>query len=157
LEPKARVIKRSQIPAARPLHLNKGYWDSVVHRVAELGKDQALELFFTGGRSPTSIKSSIHRAGARVGKQLAILIRGAKAYAWITGDIDAKRSSPLREPLKCPVCEKPIIRPKFGGSRQIVHAGKGNKKSKCQKVWRYKQQHGVSIEEAKVRLGFKTD
>jgi hypothetical protein len=157
LEPKARVIKRSQIPAARPLNLNKGYWDSVIRRAAEIGKDQALELFFSGGRSPISLKSSIHRAAARMGKRLAILIRGAKAYVWITGDQAPTRSNPSREPLKCLVCGKPIVRPKFGGGRQIVHASKGNKKSECQKVRRYAKAHDVSIAVAKERLGFKTD
>ena len=85
------------------------------------------------------------------------MIRGSRVYAWITGDQAPRRSSLSREPFKCLVCGNLIIRPKFGGSRQIVHAGKGNKKSKCQKVWRYKQEHGLSIEEPKERLGYRAD
>ena len=157
MEPKARVIKRSQIPPARPLNLGKGYWDSVVHRVTKIGKDQALELFFSGGRSPIGIKSSIHKAAARVGKRLAILIRGAKAYVWITGDQDPKRSSPPREPILCKVCGKPIVRPRYGGSKQVVHAGKGNRKSECQKTWRYARTHNISVAEAKERRGANTN
>jgi hypothetical protein len=143
-----RLIKRSQIPAARPLNLDKGYWESVVHSLGEAAKDEALELFLSGGRSPHSIKSSLHRAAIRAGKRVAILIRGAKAYAWVTGESGSKRSQPSREPLTCLVCGKPITRPKYGGSRQAVHAGEGNQKSECQKTWRYKQEQCVSIEEA---------
>lgn len=154
---KTRLIKRSQIPAARPLHLDKGHWDSVVYRLGEAAKDEALELFLSGGRSPSGIKSSLHRAAVRAGKRLAILIRGSKAYVWITGDQDPKRSNPPREPLQCPVCGDPIIRPKFGGSKQIVHAGEGNKKSACQKIWRYSKTHDISIAEAKERCGLRTN
>ena len=150
---KARLIKRSQIPAARPLHLDKGHWDSVVYRLGEAAKDEALELFLSGDRSPNSIKSSLHRAAVRAGKRVAILIRGSKAYVWITGDRDPKRGHPPREPITCKVCGKPIIRPKFGGSRQSVHAGERNKKSECQKTWRYVREHGVTVAEAIARRG----
>lgn len=148
---KTRLIKRAQIPAARPLHLDKGHWDSVVHRLGKAAKDETLELFFSGGRSPSSIKSSLHKAAVRAGKRVAILIRDSKAYAWITGDRDPKGSPPSREPLQCKVCGDPIIRPKFGGSRQSVHAGEGNKKSECQKTWRYAREHGITVAEAIAR------
>jgi hypothetical protein len=144
-----RLIKRSQIPTARPLNLDKGHWESVVHSLGEAAKDEAMELFLSGGRSPHSIKSSLHRAAIRAGKRVAILIRGSKAYAWVTGDSDSKPSRPSRGPLTCLVCGNPITLPKYGGTRQVVHAGEGNKKSECQKTWRYKQEQGVSIEEAK--------
>src|ERR1039458_6543008 len=49
----------------------------------------------------------------------------------ITGDPDPNRCSPHREPILCNVGDKPIVRQKEGGSRQIVHADKG--KSKCPK------------------------
>ena len=146
---RTRLIKRSEIPAARPLHLDKGHWDSVVNRLGEATKDEALELFLSGGRSPNGIKSSLHKAASRAGKRVAILIRGSKAYVWITGDRDPKGSHPSREPLQCLVCGKPIIRPKFGGSKQSVHAGKGNKKSECQKILRYAREHGITVAEAK--------
>jgi hypothetical protein len=55
----------------------------------------------------------------------------------------------------CEVCGKPIVRARFGGSRQVVHAGKGNKKSECQKVLRYARANGISIAEAKERRARK--
>jgi hypothetical protein len=148
---RTRLIKRAQIPAARPLHLDKGHWDSVVNSLNEAPKDEVMELFLAGGRAPHSIKSSVHRAALRAGKRVAILIRDLKVYAWITGDRDPKRSSPSREALTCPACDKPITRPKHGGTRQVVHAGEGNKKSECQKTARYAREHGITIAEAKER------
>ena len=143
---RTRFIERSQIPASLPLHHDKGYWDSVIQRLKHAPKDQVLEI---AGRSSTSVKSSLHRAATRLGKRVEILIREPRVYVWITGDLPQAAHSP-RLPIKCPVCGKTIARPKYGGSKQIVHAGRGRKKSECQKIWRYKQAHpDITMEDAK--------
>ena len=61
--------------------------------------------------------------------------------------MDHRRSpKPTRTPrasISCEVCGKLITRPEHGGSKQFVHAGKGSKKSECQKIARYLGTHEI--------------
>ena len=120
----------------------------MIQRLVKASETQAMKIT---GHPPLSTKSSVHRAASRAGKRVSVLVRGVAAYVRLVGDLP-QATATSRKPLTCPVCGDPIQRPLFGGSKQFVHAGKGKKKSKCQKIWRYKQAHpGMTVEEAKVR------
>ena len=107
-----------------------------------------LEISFRPGESPSSVKSSVKTAAKRARVRVQIAIREPRMYLWIPGKRPKTIQLRTRDPIPCPVCGMPIIRPKYGASKQFVHAGKGKKKSECQKTWRYAKAHGISISEA---------
>ena len=146
-EPKQRVVKRSEIPASAPLNVQKGFWEAVIQRLILLRTDEALEISIGANQSIASVRSAIHAAADRLGIRITSEIRGLRLYVWAVGEPRvAKRQS--RKPVTCKVCGKAIIRPPTGGSRQFVCAGSGNRKSECQKLWRFARDHGLSVPEA---------
>jgi hypothetical protein len=146
------VLKQREIPAENRESFSKGYWDRVVNRLAYLEADDALELVFSPDESITSMKSSIHTAAKRAGVRLRIVIREPRIYAWIPGKRPVTIRRAKRAPVLCEVCGEEIDRPEVGASKQFVCAGKGNKKSRCQKTRRYALAHHLSIAEARERL-----
>jgi hypothetical protein len=98
------------------------------------------------------MKSSIHTAAKRAGVRLRVVIREPRIYAWIPGKRPVIINRPNRVPVLCEVCGEEIDRPEVGASKQFVCAGKGNKKSRCQKVRRYAFAHGLPISEAAKRF-----
>jgi len=76
------------------------------------------------------------------------VIREPRIYAWIPGKRPVIINRPKRAPVLCEVCGEEIDRPEVGASKQFVCAGKGNKKSRCQKIRRYAFAHGLPISEA---------
>ena len=146
------MLKQREIPAENRESFSKGYWDRVVNRLAYLEADDALELVFSPDESITSMKSSIHTAAKRAGVRLRVVIREPRIYAWIPGKRREIINRPKRAPVLCEVCGEEIDRPEVGASKQFVCAGKGNKKSRCQKIRRYAFAHGLPISEAAKRF-----
>lgn len=151
-EPRRRVVKKSDIPVAQPMNLPKGYWDSAVKHMMLLRDDEALEISAPYAAQLVSMRSAINAAAARAGIRITVLARGSRMYVWISGKRPRKWGRPPREPVRCQVCGRTIIRPRTGGSRQYVCAGIGNRKSLCQRIRRYSQEHGISVAEAIERL-----
>lgn len=151
-EPKRRVVKKSDVPAAQPMNLPKGYWDSALRHMMLLRDDEALEISAPYAAQLVSMRSAINAAAARAGLRITVLARSSRMYVWIFGKRPRKRGRPPREPVRCQVCGRTIIRPRTGGSRQYVCAGIGNRKSLCQRIRRYSQEHGISVAEAIERL-----
>ena len=146
------MLKQREIPAENRESFSKGYWDRVVNRLAYLEADDALELAFSPDESITSMKSSIHTAAKRAGVRLRVVIREPRIFAWIPGKRPVIIRRAKRAPVLCEVCGEEIDRPEVGASKQFVCAGKGNKKSQCQKVRRYAFAHGLPISEAAKRF-----
>ena len=151
-EPGDRVIKRREIPAAHRANFSKGYWDRVVNRLSYLDVEDVLELSFSPDDSISSMKSAIHTAAKRAGVRLRVVIREPRLFAWIPGKRPVIIRRAKRMPVLCEVCGEEIDRPQVGASKQFVCAGKGNKKSQCQKTRRYALAHHLSITEARERL-----
>jgi hypothetical protein len=150
LDPEGDAITRREIPTADPPKVSKGYWDSVVHRLKLLAHDQVLKLIFPPDTQVESLRSSIHWAGTRAGRKLGVTMRGSCIYVWDTGvSRERRRYRPPRKAISCAACGKVIERPR---SKQLVHAGIGNKKSDCQKALRYAKRHGGSAREAWLRM-----
>jgi len=146
------VIKRWEIPAAHRASFSKGYWDRVVNRLSYLEVDDVLELSFSPDDSISSMKSAIHTAAKRAGVRLRVVIREPRLFAWIPGKRPVIIRRANRVPVLCEVCGEEIDRPQVGASKQFVCAGKGNKKSQCQKTRRYALAHHLSIAEARERF-----
>ena len=146
------MIKRREIPAAHRASFGKGYWDRVVNRLSYLETDEALELSFRPDESTAGAKSAIHTAAKRAGVRLRVVIREPRIYAWIPGKRPVIIRRSKRAPVLCEVCGEEIDRPEVGASKQFVCAGRGNKKSRCQKVRRYAFAHGLPISEAAKRF-----
>jgi len=151
-EPGDRVIKRREIPAAHRASFGKGYWDRVVNRLSYLETDEALELSFRPDESTAGAKSAIHTAAKRAGVRLRVVIREPRNFAWIPGRRPVIIRRAKRAPILCEVCGEETDRPQVGASKQFVCAGKGNRKSQCQKIRRYVLAHHLSIAEARERL-----
>jgi hypothetical protein len=142
LDPEGDAITRPEIPTAHPPKVSKGYWDSVVRRLKLLEDDQVLRLVFPPDTQVESLRSSIHWAGTRAGRKLGVATRGSCVYVWDTGvSRGRRRYRPPRKAIPCAACGKLIERPR---SKQLVHAGLGDKKSDCQKALRYAKRHGGS-------------
>ena len=77
-------------------------------------------------------------------------MRGSAVYIRDRERRESTRRNPTPSEIYCAVCKKAIA-PQPGTGKQFVCAGTKKKKSECQKKWRYAQEHGISIEEAKQR------
>ena len=146
------MLKQREIPAENRESFSKGYWDRVVNRLSHLEVDDVLELSFSPDDSISSMKSAIHTAAKRAGVRLRVVIREPRIYAWIPGKRPVIIRRSKRAPVLCEVCGEEIDRPEVGASKQFVCAGRGNKKSRCQKVRRYAFAHGLPISEAAKRF-----
>jgi len=109
-----------------------------------------LGVAFSGGLPPYGFRSSIHTAARRAGIRISVAANGPLVRVWRADAPKPGERLPEKPDLHCKVCGKKIL-PKPGATRQLVHAGKGNK-SECQKIWRSSQAHPeLTIEEAKAR------
>lgn len=149
-EPERSVIELSEIQAVHGPRITKGYWDSSVRHLLLLGPNQGLKFMFHDGPAPKEIRSSIHSAAVRAGVRVGVKVSGPLVYLWKVGTRERSPKPPSRPPITCEVCGKPIT-PRRGTSKQIVCAGIGRQKSRCQKIRRDSREHGISIEEARAR------
>ena len=137
------------VNAAHAPNFTKGYWDRTLNHLAIL-RPKDLKLLFRRRRVPRGIESSIHKAAARAGRRVSVYVRGPAVYIRDRAERQSTRPAPEASHAenRCAVCKK-LITPKPGAGKQYVCSGTKKKKSECQKTWRYKQENGVSIEEAK--------
>lgn len=151
-EPERSVVDLSETEAVSEQRITKGYWDSAVRHLFLLSPGQALKFMFHNGHVPSGIRSSIRSAAVRAGLRVSVKVNGSVVYLWKVGTRPSIASSSSRPPIHCEVCGKPISRLP-GTSKQFVCSGGEERKSECQKVWRYAREHGVTVEEAKQRCG----
>ena len=138
------------VNAARTPRFTKGYWDRTLNHLEILESPKILKLLFHRRRVPRGIESSIHKAAARAGRRVSVYVRGPAVYICDRDKRESTRRHPTRSEIHCAVCGK-LITPKPGAGKQYVCAGTKKNKSECQKIWRYSREHGISIEEAKLR------
>ena len=148
-EPDRVAGDRSELHAVHEPHITKGYWDSSIRHLQLLGPNQLLKFFFYSDQAALRVRSSIHSAAARAGVRVSVKVRGAVVLVWKTGTRDSTATYLPRPAIACEVCKEALV-PRPGTTKQFVCGGKGNQKSKCQKVRRCAR--GISIEEAAARL-----
>ncbi len=140
-------MDRSEIEAEETPHFSKGYWSRTLDYLKILTPEQAMKLHFSSG-VPIGIESSIYSAATRKRLPVSVYVRGPAVYICNNPEPAIKRVLSFPRQIHCRVCHAQID-PRLGTGKQYVCAGTKKKKSECQKIWRYRREHGISIEEAK--------